>query len=260
MDKCLLEKIEKDMCYAVIPARGGSKSVPGKNIRLFEGHPLIAWSIAAGKLAEKVSRVIVSTDSHEIAETAGRYGAETPFLRPARYAQDDSPDIDFIRHLLEWLYTHERKIPEYLIHLRPTTPLRNPAHIDEALRMIQKDKTATSLRSGSICAHPPFKWFKKEHTYLTPLMEGMTCDEVNLPRQDFPEVYIPNGYVDIIKPDFVIRTGLLHGDRMVGYRTQEVPDIDTELDMRKLALYNGLEETVSRLKQYMEEVQEKDQP
>ena len=92
---------------------------------------------------------------------------------------------------------------------------------------------------------------------MEPLIDGMTCDEVNLPRQDFPEVYIPNGYVDVIKSDFVIKTDLLHGGRMIGYKTDEVPDIDTELDMKKLSLYAGVDDILFSLKMYMEGVQEK---
>lgn len=256
MDTCLLDYLDYDCCVAVIPARGGSKSVPGKNIRLFQNYPMISYSIAAGKLSKEISRVIVSTDSEGIAEISKKYGAEVPFLRPAKYAQDNSPDIDFIKHIIKWFYKYEGRIPEYLVHLRPTTPIRNPKHIDEAIQIIKSDKTATSLRSGSICVHPPFKWYKKEGPYLSPLIDGMTCDEVNLPRQDFSEVYIPNGYVDVIKSDFVIKSDLLHGDRMIGYKTDEVPDIDTELDMKKLALYNGMGDILSRLKAYIEKVQE----
>lgn len=246
----LLDKIDHT-CVALIPARGGSKSVPKKNIRELQNYPLIAYSIAAAKLAENIERVIVSTDSEEIAAIARQYGAEVPFLRPAEYAQDNSPDIDVVKHAIEWLYDSEEKIPEYFVHLRPTTPIRNPAHIDEAICQIKKDCGATSLRSGSLCVHPPYKWFKQDGTYLKPLMDGMTCDEANMPRQDFPAVYIPNGYVDIIKTDFVIKTDLLHGDRMLCYSTEEVPDIDTEMDLKKLDLYTGFKDALIQLQGYL---------
>src|SRR5512147_638986 len=87
---------------ALIPARGGSKSIPRKNIRLFAGHPLIAYSIAAGLQSKSVNRVIVSTDDEEIAAVARQYGAETPFLRPAEYAQDRSLDLPVFEHALDW--------------------------------------------------------------------------------------------------------------------------------------------------------------
>lgn len=253
MDRQLLDFIDNDCCMAVIPARGGSKSVPKKNIRQFQGHPLVAFSIAAAKLSKEIDRVIVSTDSAEIAEISRQYGAEVPFLRPSEYARDDSPDIDFIKHIINWMYINEKRIPKFLVHLRPTTPIRDTILIDEAVCSIKQDENATSLRSGSICVHPPYKWFKKAGTYLEPLIQGMTCDEANLPRQDFPEVYVPNGYVDVIKADFVIKTDLLHGNRMIGYKTEEVPDIDTEWDLKKLELFD-MKHIFERLLKYLDEI------
>lgn len=255
MDMRLLDYVDYGSCIALIPARGGSKSVPKKNIRKFQNYPLIAYSIAAAKLAKSVERVIVSTDSEEIRDISRQYGAEVPFLRPAEFAQDHSPDIEFMKHAIMWLYENERKIPQYFVHLRPTTPFREPGHLDEAIDLLREDKDATSLRSGSLCIHPPYKWFKREGDYLTPLMPGMTCDEANLPRQDFPEVYIPNGYVDIIKTDFVISSNLLHGNKMIGYKTKEVPDIDTEFDLKKLELYDGVKDVLLKLQGYLKDVQ-----
>jgi N-acylneuraminate cytidylyltransferase len=254
MDLRLLDAIDDSSCVAIIPARGGSKSVPKKNIRLIYNHPMIAYSIAAAKLSELVQRVIVSTDSEEIAEISKRYGAEVPFLRPEEYAQDDSPDIDFMKHAIQWFYENEGSIPGYIVHLRPTTPIRDPKEIDKAVDWIRKDEVATSLRSGSICVHPPYKWFKKSGQYLSPLMPGMTCDEVNLPRQDFPEVYIPNGYVDIVKADFIIKNDLLHGDKMIGYKTDEIPDVDTEMDLKKITVYDNLKENLAVLCNYLNNV------
>lgn len=252
LDSGMLNAVDRQGVIALIPARGGSKSVPKKNIREFRGHPLIAYSIAAAKRSSKISRVLVSTDSAEIAEIARRYGAETPFLRPAEYAQDDSPDIDVVKHAIHWLYENEGRIPEYWVHLRPTTPIRSPNLMEEAVRQIMNDPAATSLRSGSICVHPPYKWFAMgENGYLRALMPGMTCDEANLPRQDFPTVYIPNGYVDVLKADFIIKNDRLHGERMIGYRTEEIPDIDTELDLKKLEIFPTHKEALQLLADYL---------
>ena len=104
---------------ALIPARGGSKGIPRKNIRLFAGHPLIAWSIAAAKRSEYVTRVIVSTDDEEIAAVAREHGAETPFLRPAEFAQDNSTDLPLFEHALKWLEEVEGYRPEVVVQLRP---------------------------------------------------------------------------------------------------------------------------------------------
>ena len=255
MDRELLNLIDEKMCIALIPARGGSKSVPKKNIRLFMGHPLIAYSIAAARLSEKIDRVIVTTDSEEIAEVSRRYGAEVPFLRPSEYAQDLSPDIDFVKHAIGWLAEHEGKIPEYIVHVRVTSPVRDWRIIDKGIEEIMRDSEASSLRSGYICVHPPYKWFRFDDTpYLKPLMPGMTCDEANMPRQGFPRVLVPNGYVDVLKADFVIRNDLMHGDNMIGFETMEVPDIDTEADLYKLEVYRESGKAMEELHQYLDQL------
>ena len=245
---------DSNKVYALIPARSGSKSVPKKNIRDFAGHPLIAYSIAAAKMTPEISRVIVSTDSEEIAEIARQYGAEVPFLRPKNYAGDFSPDIQFVRHAIEYFLECEGGCAEYLVHLRPTTPLRLPSVISEGIELICSTEESTSLRSGHICASPPYKWFKAgENLYWEPLMQGMTPDDANQPRQDFPEVYIPNGYVDVLKADFIWEKKLMHGTSMLGLLTEELPDIDTELDMKKIQMYGKSMEAFQLLHRYLDE-------
>ena len=248
----MLSKTAKGEILALIPARGGSKGVPDKNIRTLCGYPLIAYTIAAAKMSRSIGRVIVTTDSERIAGIAEAYGAELPFLRPAEYAQDDSPDIDFVRHAILWLHENEGKIPKYVVHLRPTAPLRDPRVIDAAINAIENDAAATSLRSGSLCAHPPYKWFKQgAKEYWTPLFDGLNNDDANLPRQAFPKVYIPNGYVDILKTAFVMRNGLLHGERMIGFETPGVPDIDMEEDLNRLAAYPELGKALAEMRDFL---------
>src|SRR5687767_14237993 len=114
------------MIYAVIPARGGSKGVPRKNLRSVSGVPLIAYSIKAALKTPSIERTIVSTDSPEIADVAKNLGADVPFFRPEEISQDRSTDYEFVAHMLEWLQNNEGKIPSQIVHLRPTTPLRDP--------------------------------------------------------------------------------------------------------------------------------------
>lgn len=121
---------------ALIPARGGSKGIPRKNIRLFAGYPLIAWSIAAAKQAELVTRIIVSTDNEEIAEVAREYGAETPFLRPPELAQDKTTDLPVFEHTLKWLEGVEGYRPDIIVQLRPTSPIRPKNMVDDAIRIL----------------------------------------------------------------------------------------------------------------------------
>ncbi|HCL81658.1 MAG TPA: cytidylyltransferase [Nitrospiraceae bacterium] len=217
---------------AIVPARGGSKGVPHKNIKLLGGYPLIAYSIAAAKLSTQIQRTIVSTDSEVIAETALKYGAEVPFMRPKEFAKDTSPDMDFVLHALDWLQSNENKRPEYLVHLRPTTPLRAVELVDEAILELIDNPEATSLRSVQELGEAPEKYFRiDESGYLTGLFPDDPRPEYyNLPRQAFAPAFYPNGYVDIIKSDYVLRDNKLHGPKMIGFTTPKTTEVDTADD------------------------------
>lgn len=220
--------------YAIIPARGGSKGVPGKNIKMLAGFPLIAYSIVAARLASGIDRIIISTDSEEIASVARKYGADVPFIRPAELAQDLSPDRDFVVHALDWLYANEGVSPDFLVHLRPTTPLRDPAVISRAVTELAKKHDATSLRSAHPCPESPFKWFLlKEDGFYT----GIQTDEMDLlnkPRQLFPTVYVPDGYVDVLRTSFVTSSQSIHGNKVMGFITPFCREVDTIEDFQAL--------------------------
>ncbi|MBI2098110.1 MAG: acylneuraminate cytidylyltransferase family protein [Candidatus Wildermuthbacteria bacterium] len=219
---------------ALIPARGGSKSIPKKNIVDLGGFPLIAYSIAAAKMSPYISRVLVSTDSSEIAEVAKHYGVQVPFLRPAEYARDDSPDIEFFRHAFDWLQEYEGYVPDLVVHLRPTTPLREPALIDKAIKEIIGDEHATALRSAHESEHTAYKLFRKEGEYIHFFgQEDFAQNEeyYNRGRQFLPKTYNPNGYVDVIRPEVLQQTGMLHGLRIRAFITERVADIDRREDI-----------------------------
>ena len=222
--------------YGIIPARGGSKGIPKKNIKRLAGYPMIAYSIAVAQLCPRIERVIVSTDSEEIAEISRRYGAEVPFMRPAEYASDRSLDREFVMHAFAWFKQNEAVIPDYLAHLRPTTPLRDPALIDEAIAAIISNPEATCLRSGHRAPESPYKWFMRdEQGYFY----GFHPDDPrpgysNLPRQDLPTVYIPDGYVDILRSSFVLNSDDIHGERILGYLSPMCREIDTIEDFEFL--------------------------
>ena len=219
---------------AIIPARGGSKGVPGKNLRPLRGHPLIAYSIAAARLARSIDQVIVSTDSEEIAEVSRRYGADVPFLRPSEFAQDTSPDRDFLMHAIEW-FDGKGELPECIVHLRPTTPLRDPAEIDKAMESIEQNVEATSLRSAHAAPESPFKWFSvQESGFYGPILESMDLDDTNKPRQAFPPVYIPNGYVDTLRVEHLRRSPKIHGNCILPFVTAFTNEVDTLDDLAML--------------------------
>jgi len=220
---------------AIIPARSGSKSIKDKNLSNLGGYPLLAYSIIAAKLAKGINRVLISTDSEHYAEIGRRYGAEVPFLRPTELSGDTSTDRDFMLHAMQWVQENEGQIPEYWVHLRPTTPLRDPAHMDSAIQMLINRPVATALRSAHVSPESPFKWFRRnEAGFFTALTSDDTSlDKYNLPRQSYQQAYIPDGYVDIVKSTFVMSTGQFHGDKVLGYESPYCTEVDSrdELDM-----------------------------
>lgn len=220
---------------AIIPARSGSKNVPGKNIKLLGGIPLFVYSILAAKMMPEVERVIVSTDSKKYAKIANKFGAETPFIRPADISGDKSSDLDFFLHALRWFKLIEGAIPDLLLHLRPTTPLRDPKIMSKAVQQFLTNKDASSLRSGHAASESPFKWFlKDEDGYFKGILDDLTPEKVNLPRQIFPSVYVPNGYIDIVRSSVILNSGLLHGDKMLVFESPHCVEVDTLEDFKLL--------------------------
>ncbi|HEB65635.1 MAG TPA: acylneuraminate cytidylyltransferase family protein [Chloroflexi bacterium] len=219
---------------ALIPARGGSKSIPRKNIRPFAGHPLIAWSIAAARAAETVTRIIVSTDDEEIAAVARRYGAEVPFMRPPELAQDDTPDLPVFEHALRVLEEGENYRPEIIVHLRPTSPLRKVWHIDQAVLRLLERPEADSIRSVSPPSQNPFKMYRiGADGLLQALVEVPGMPEAyNMPRQALPAVYWHNGYIDAFWADTVMEQHSVSGRRILPLTlsAEEWIDLDTPED------------------------------
>ncbi len=219
---------------ALIPARGGSKSIPRKNIRPFAGHPLIAWSIAAAQAAETVTRIIVSTDDAEIAAAARRYGAEVPFIRPAELAQDETPDLPVFEHALRWLDANEGYRPDLIVHLRPTSPLRKVWHIDQAVMRLLEHPEADSIRSVSPPSQNPFKMYRiGADGLLRALVEipGMP-EAYNMPRQALPQVYWHNGYIDAFWADTILQKASMSGTNILPLTltAEEWVDLDTPED------------------------------
>jgi len=232
---------------AVIPARSGSKGVVDKNIKLLAGYPLIAYSIMAARLAKNIDRVIVSTDSSKYADVARKYGAEVPFLRPDEISCDTSTDYDFVRHLLDWMLSNEGKLPEYLIHLRPTTPLREAKYIDGAIELIKKSSKATALRSVHEMSESAYKAFEIEEDCLKSVGSGsFALDTFNDPRQRFAKTFQANGYVDVIKTAYVIENKKLHGDYVVAFVTPHVVEVDTTNDFDYLEYIVGKNPSIAK--------------
>ena len=201
---------------AIIPARGGSKGIPRKNIRPFAGHPLLAYSVAAGLQSELVTRVLVSTDDEEIAAVAREYGAETPFLRPPELAQDNTTDLPVFVHALEWLKTHEGYEPEVVVQLRPTSPIRPPSLVDDAIRVLLAHPDADSVRGVVPAGQNPHKMWRLpggENAPMKNLLDVPGIDEpYNAPRQSLPPVYWQTGHIDAIRPRTILEKGSMTGE------------------------------------------------
>jgi len=237
---------------AIIPARSGSKSIKDKNLALLGGHPLIAYSIALAKLTESIDKVIVSTDSLEYAKIAEKYGAEVPFLRPKALSQDSSTDYDFMSHTVDWFDDNSKDSPDFWVHLRPTTPLRDPQVVKAAMTLISDRQDATALRSGHLSPESPFKWLRKNKEGFLTSLNGIdtNLDKYNGPRQDFPDVLIPNGYVDIVKSSFIKERKLLHGNKVLAFETPFCNELDAYEELELLEFQ--LQKNTSVLTNYLD--------
>lgn len=231
---------------ALIPARGGSKTIPRKNILDFAGYPLIAYSIAAGRAAETVNRVIVSTDDEEIASISQRFGAETPFIRPAEFAQDHTPDLPVFHHALEWLAQEEGYEPDIVVQLRPTSPFRHVRHIDEAVFRLIERPDADSVRTVCLPFQNPFKMWKiGPDGFMIPIGVdlGIPNEPYNQPRQMLPEVFWQTGYVDAAWRDTVLSKNSMTGDWILPLvmDPSEWVDIDSRDDWHRaeMMMING---------------------
>lgn len=223
---------------ALIPARGGSKSIPRKNIIHFAGFPLIAFSIKAGLAAETVNRVIVSTDDEEIAEIANRYGAETPFIRPAEHAQDNTPDLPVFIHALTWLEEKEDYKPDIVVQLRPTSPFRRVRHIDEGVYRLIEHPEADAVRTVCVPFQNPFKmWRIGSDGYMQPIGVdlGIPNEPYNQPRQSLPDIYWQTGYVDVVWADTILNKNSMTGNAILPLiiDPSEWIDIDSVDDWRR---------------------------
>jgi CMP-N-acetylneuraminic acid synthetase len=246
---------------AVVPARGGSKGIPRKNLQLLGGRPLVAHAVQAALDARLVSRVLCSTDDPEIAEVARQAGAEVPFLRPAELAQDTTEDWPVFVHALDWLQAHDGWAPDLVVNLRPTSPLRTPRHVDDAIHLLL-ESGADSVKAVCLARQHPHKmWLLPRRTRtrmrMTDVAGGSASAESSsstfsdaemepflktdfrlrrgpdVPRAELEDVYWQNGVVDVTRLEVIREQKVMIGRRVAGLVTEpeESIDIDTPLDL-----------------------------
>jgi CMP-N,N'-diacetyllegionaminic acid synthase len=218
---------------AIIPARGGSKGIPRKNIVLVNGRPLIAYSIDHARESTLIERVIVSTDDDEIAQVASDCGAEVPFRRPEAIAGDAVLDLPVFEHALQWMEEHDGDRPEIVVHLRPTAPIRPRGQIDDMIRMLLENGAADSVRSVSRPGPHPWRMFTiGGDGYLQPIVAEHPAPYL-LRRQELPEVYWYNAVTDVTRRSTIFEKHSMTGDRILPYviDNRYVVDIDEPDDL-----------------------------
>lgn len=216
----------------IIPARGGSKGIPRKNIKLLDGKPLIAYTIEASLRANIINRTIVSTDDDEIAKIALDFNAEVPFLRPKELSGDKVPDLPVIEHAINYLDRYENYKADIVVYLRPTMPTRTYTEINKVVETLIKNKSVDSIRTTRPTIYPPF-WMKKiSSTGFIESYHTHTDPYVSIRRQDLPQVVLCDGYVDAARVESIFKFGSFPPGKQMAYFRDNIPfiDIDTEDD------------------------------
>lgn len=220
---------------AIIPARGGSKGLPGKNIREICGKPLIAWSIIQAKHCDDIHRVVVSTDDHQIARIANEYGGEVPFMRPTELANDTALTIDVILHALCWLEKYEKYRPEYIMLLQPTSPLRSAKDIDGVMRVLMnKDARAVV----SVCEPDHHPWWSNTLPESGSMKDFLRVEILHRGRQELPVFYRLNGAVYLAEVDYLHEHHGFFGPNTFAYKMpgERSIDIDSAMDFKLASL------------------------
>jgi CMP-N,N'-diacetyllegionaminic acid synthase len=219
---------------AIIPARGGSKGIKRKNLVPILGKPLVAHSIEHARASARINRIFVSTEDNEIAEVARAAGAEVPFLRPAILAGDTVLDLPVFQHVLDELRQREGYIPDLVVHLRPTTPLRKQSWIDDAVGLLLASDEADSVRSVSMPSQHPYRVFRiDDRGYLDPIMKHEHATPYLLRRQELPRMYYYNCVIDVTRPATIWDKGSMTGDHILPYvmDADEAIDVDSPRDL-----------------------------
>jgi CMP-N,N'-diacetyllegionaminic acid synthase len=213
---------------ALIPARSGSKRVKNKNIKELNGHPLLAYTISSALKSEIFSQVFVSTESKEVAEIAIKYGAEIPFLRPSKFSEDKSSDIEWVYHFLSKLKINKQP-PDYFSILRPTSPFRQPETIRRAWSEFQQADNPDSLRAVELCTqHPGKMWFVKNNE-ITPVMPNPDRTETpwhSSAYQVLPKIYVQNASLEIAKCSVPLSTKTISGNKIIPFITKGYEGFD----------------------------------
>ena len=219
--------IDKKTVLAIIPARGGSKRLPDKNIRILKGKPLIAWTIETAKMSKFIDRLILSTEDPQIINLAKKWGCDIPFVRPHELATDDTLSMEVILHAIDTLKCRY----DYIVYLQPTSPLRTPTDIDACIRLCRQ-RNAPACVSVKEPDKPPFWMYTVDETcHMTPFVDNsITSDN----REDLPAVYVLNGAVYVAETLWLLKQKDFISPDTIAYimPKERSYDIDSEIDLR----------------------------
>ncbi len=202
------------MVLGIIPARGGSKGVPRKNITPVAGKPLIAYTIEAALSTPSLDRVIVSTDDDEIGNVAREYGADVPFPRPPELARDDTLVLPVLLHALSWLSEHESYRPEYIMLLQPTSPLRAAEDIESAVNIAITTRADAVVSVSAVHRHP---YWMKRVTEDGRLTDFLPAEQIPSRRQELPQIYALNGAIYLSDTRVLLERQTFYTDRTYAY-------------------------------------------
>ena len=213
---------ERKEIVCIIPARGGSKGIPNKNLAQLAGRPLLSWSIASATAAESIDRVIVSTDSDEIAEVALQWGAEVPYIRPEQLAGDDVHAVQVVLHALDWLQQAENYLPAGVMMLLPTSPLRLTADIDRVVNLFETDNASSVVSVVDLGKYMTNLRYIEDNL----LIRVAPSENPNAQRQSLRKLFAVNGSIFLARPDVLQSKGTFHINGAQAYVMDSLNSID----------------------------------
>ena len=217
--------------WALVPARSGSKSIKNKNLQKIGNYSLVARAVRVAKNCKYIDRVFLSTDSFKIKKEGIKYKAEVPFLRSKKNSRNSSTDYDVMKEFLSKISKIEKTIPKYILYLRPTTPIRSNKILEKAIQKMKKLNNYDSLTSVHKMSEPVHKKFFIKNRQLISIFSKMSLDKSNEPRQNFPNSYTANGYIDIIKSKNILKHKRYLYKKCFPFLVPETIDIDTKFDL-----------------------------
>ena len=230
-------KFIRNTFWAFIPARSGSKKIKNKNLLKIKNIPLLAYPIRTALKNKMIDKVYFSSDSKNYLNIAKKYGCKNLLLRNKRFAKDKSSDLEVFKDFINFMVKKKKDLPEFIVHLRPTTPIRKDRIITMGIKkFLYNKKNYTSLRSISLMSNPSFKTFRIKNKKLCSISKKVDyyLDKYNLPKEMFEETYLPNGYIDIFKTKNIFKN-YMHGNKVYPFIVNEFnSDIDDMEDYLKV--------------------------